>query len=232
MKDKKRQQLIRHLRNAEENWWCVAVTKAGIKPQSPGGLTHVLQPTGTMERDMWPNQMSKLLLQHSQEHFSKAHSMPFTLEPLFGHLQYNRLTPFGDQIHAGKILDNVNISPMMPLLLEHQKSKLDPGEDLTMPLDFKSLMNRFKKWKEWTATSLSGRHFWIYWSLCKKFQLKKKEKRSHQQWKEWMWCGQCMHCSTWPSNAHTHTNDGLRSGTCFWKGTQAVQKLWDSKPSI
>jgi len=50
MKDKKRQKLIRHFKHAEENRRCFAVAKAGLKPQSPGGLTHVMKSIG---EDKW-----------------------------------------------------------------------------------------------------------------------------------------------------------------------------------
>jgi len=75
MKDKKRQKLIRHLKHAKENRRCFAIAKAHLKPHSPGGLTHILKPAGN---DKWekvdnPTEMEGLLLNHSQDHFARAH---------------------------------------------------------------------------------------------------------------------------------------------------------------
>jgi len=72
--------------------------------------------------------------------------------------------------------EDIKLPPMTCLLLEHQSSKLLPGEDPTQPLEFDKLMRGFRKWKEQMATSPSGRHLGIYKSLLKK--KKKKEDKN------------------------------------------------------
>jgi len=42
-KNKQWQQLIWHLKTTKDNRWSIAITRAILKPQSAGGLTHVLE---------------------------------------------------------------------------------------------------------------------------------------------------------------------------------------------
>ncbi len=180
MKNKKRQKLIRHLKHAEENRRCFAIAKAHLKPHSPGGLTHILKQTGinTWETVDDHKEMEALLLNHSQDHFARAHGTDFTIEPLKSKLQYDGLTDFGEQITKGCIPEDIVLPKMTRLLLEHQSSKLRPGEDPTQPLEFEKLMQGFRKWKERTATSPSGRHLGIYKSLLKDLPKKEDKKQT------------------------------------------------------
>jgi len=171
--DKKRRQLISHLKRAEENRHCFALTKTFIRPHSAGGLTNirVTDDGGTTWQTITDiPTMENHLLQHSQTHFSKAHGAPFTQEPLKSLLQYDGLTPFGDDVFHGRpIPPDLNLPPMTQLLLEHQKGQLQPNETPKHELQFDDLMQGFKKWPERTSTSPSGRHLGIYKSLLKDF---------------------------------------------------------------
>jgi len=91
--------------------------------------------------------MEVILLTHSQDHFSRAHGTDFTVKPLLSQLQYDGLSKFGEQVTWGGIPTEMNLNPMTKLLLEHQESKLLPGEEPTQPLEFDKLMNGFRKWK-------------------------------------------------------------------------------------
>jgi len=180
-KDKNRQKLIRHLQTAETNRRCFAITKAILKPHTAGGLTHVLDSTdngSTWESTTEREDMENKLLTHSQQHFSQAHGMPYTVAPLKELLQYNGLTEFGDQVFNGTIPEDLNVSNTTRLLLENQKSALLPNEDTSHPLNFEGLMAGFKKWPEKTATSPSGRHLGIYKSLLKDTPDKEDHKKA------------------------------------------------------
>jgi len=98
----------------------------------------ILQPVG---KDNWETiddlkPMEAILLNHSQDHFARAHGTEFTIKPLKSQLQYNGSTSFGDKVTQGSILMDMELPLLMQLLLKHQKSKLLPGEDPTQPLEF------------------------------------------------------------------------------------------------
>jgi len=182
-KNKQRQQLIWHLKTAEDNQRCFALTKQIIKLQSAGGLTHILDTPDNGQ--MWESitnqcSMEAKLLQHSQTHFSQAHGMAYTQPPLQDLLQYDGLTEFGNQLFQGKIPQDLDVSPMTRLLLKHQKSLLLPNEDISNPLTFEGLMAGFKKWPEKTSTSPSGCHFGIYKSMLKDLPEKDNNKQNPQ----------------------------------------------------
>jgi len=158
-KNKQCQQLIRHLKTAKDNRRCFALTRAIMKPHSAGGLTHILD---TPDQGItWTTidkkeNMEQKLLAHSQNHFSQAHSTPYTTEPLNELLGYDGLTEFGDKVFQGTTPNDLNIPPAAQLLLQHQQSLIEPDEKRDMPLTFDELMTGFKKWPERTATSPVG----------------------------------------------------------------------------
>jgi len=114
--------------------------------------------------------MEQHLLDYSREYFKQAHGTPYTIPPLSRLLQYDALTEFGEDIHAGKAaLSQLKIDNTTWLLLRNQQSKMEPKEQSEQPLDFDQLMNGYRKWPERTTTSPSGRHLGIYKSLLKDF---------------------------------------------------------------
>jgi len=150
-KNKQRQQLIRHLKTAEDNRRCFAITKAIKKPQSAGGLTHVLETSdngNTWSKVVEPADMEQKLLAHSQHHFSQAKGLPYTIAPLNDLLGYDGLTEFGEQVMSGTIPPDIPVPPITKLLLQHQQSLVTPEESTDIPLTFDELMAGFKKWPE------------------------------------------------------------------------------------
>jgi len=180
-KDKNQQKLICHLQTAETNRQCFAITKVILKPHTAGGLTHVLDSTDN--GNMWEpitkwEDMENKLHAYSQQHFSQAHGMPYTIAPLKDLLQYNGLTEFGDQVFNRTIPEDLDVPKTTQLLLENQKIALLPNEDTSHLLNFEGLMARFKKWPEKTATSPSGWHLGIYKSLLKDLLEKDDHKKA------------------------------------------------------
>jgi len=81
-KDKHRQRLIYHLRQAELNRRCFAAVKAVLKPCSQGGLTHLKVPDNNAPQT-WKTidettEIKRHLLDYCQKHFAMAHGSPFT----------------------------------------------------------------------------------------------------------------------------------------------------------
>jgi len=180
-KNKQRQQLIRHLKTTEDNRRCFAITKAIMKPQSAGGLTHVLETSdngNTWSKVIEPADMEHKLLAHSQHHFSQAKGLPYTIAPLNNLLGYDGLTEFGEQVMSGTIPPDIPVPPVTKLLLQHQQSLVTPEESTDIPLTFDELMAGFKKWPERTATSPSGRHLGTYKSMLKDLPEKDDSKQT------------------------------------------------------
>jgi len=149
------------------------------KPKSSGGLSYVTTsngpdqpPTIIIDRD----ELDDTLLEYSRNHFAKAHGSPFTVEPLNRFLQYDGLTPLGNQILHGRAdLNQLQINEPTRAILTHLKTKLPANERRPHPLDYGILIDGIKKWPERTTTSPSGRHLGIYKSLRRHVKEKKKE---------------------------------------------------------
>jgi len=174
-KDKSCKQLILSLKWAEENCRCFSIVKCAVKPQATGGLSHLIVPNPD-DNNTWNTVMDiEMMEQHlvgdySREYFKQVHGTPYTIPPLSNLLQYDALTQFGNEIHAGTVeLNEVEIDVATQLLLQHQQSKMTPSEQPEQPLDFDQLMNGYCKWPERTTTSLSGHHLGIYKSMLKDF---------------------------------------------------------------
>jgi len=105
--DNKKQKLTKtdQLWHAEEThkYWHLVCQM--LQPTSPGGLTYLLIPNAdipiTLQMVMTIPNMEQHLLQHSKQHFSQAHSTPFTEPPLSHILGFDGLMPFGDAIFQG-----------------------------------------------------------------------------------------------------------------------------------
>ncbi len=115
---------------------------------------------------MDPDDMDNTLLDYSREHFAKAQGSPFTQDPLQHLLNYDGLTPFGNQVLQGRAhIDSLPVNDATKALLQHLHNKSpDPAARLH-PLNYDELQNGIKKWPERTSTSPSGCHLGIYKSL-------------------------------------------------------------------
>jgi len=159
------------MKHAEETQKCFALVQEILQPSIPRGLTHLLipdpsRPAPHIIQDT--TTMEQHLLQHSQEHFRRAHGTPYTVPPLSDLLAFDGMTPFGDAVLRGDpIPPELPIDAATHLLLQHQRTMLRPTETPDHPFDFDLLMKGFCKWPEKTRTSPSGHHLGIYKSLLK-----------------------------------------------------------------
>jgi len=171
-KNKDWKKLILGLKCTKETHRCFATVCQLLNPNTPGGLTHLLVPT-TDNPSTWhtihdPAEMERHLLECSCIHFWQAHDTPFTWPPLSDLLGMSGTIPFANKIFKGiPIPPDLDIDPATCLLLQHQKSLLQPGECTVQPPKFELLMKGFHKLPECMTTSLSGCHLGIYKSLLK-----------------------------------------------------------------
>jgi len=97
----KKSKALTHLIRAEQNCRCYAAFQQNTKPRSSGGLaylktTNPANNSSTLILD--PEEMNDTLLDYSREHFAKAQGSPFTIAPLQNLLNYDGITPFGNQV--------------------------------------------------------------------------------------------------------------------------------------
>jgi len=122
--------------------------------------------------------MEDTLLEFSRTHFAKAEGTPFTSEPLKRLLAYDGLTTYGQKISQGRSpFERHNFDEPTQAILDNLRQKVQPGQDITHPLNYEGLMDGIKKWPESTTTSPSGRHLGIYKTLRKHVMEKPKTKR-------------------------------------------------------
>ena len=112
-------------------------------------------------------EIDQLLSSDNVQHLHQAHCTPFTVEKLWTLIGKDSFTPFTQEILDGFAnFDTLEISDNIKLYLHNLKRKkvkdtLNNKE--TIPL--KEFKQGYKKWKERTTTSPSGRYLWHYHTL-------------------------------------------------------------------
>jgi len=174
--NKHKNQLILHLKQAEELCHCYAMVRSITKPKQPGGISHVKIPTNAApNEEQWesiydPSQIEQLVLQQHRTHFLQAKGMIFTKAPLCNLINNECTSEFAQQVLQGTAdIDNLPVDQYTKALLVHLKTKVGPSENTVTPLNTDELIQGFKWWPEHTSTSPSGRHLGIYKSLAKHF---------------------------------------------------------------
>jgi len=98
---RKQTKALTHLIRAKQNKHCYTAFQQHTKPKSSGGLAYIKITNDNDQPDQLildPEEMNDTLLSYSHEHFMKAQGSPFTIDPLNRLLNYNGLTPLGNQI--------------------------------------------------------------------------------------------------------------------------------------
>jgi len=95
------------------------------------------------------NKLEDTLLKYSQTHFAHAEGLKFMQEPLQHLLQYDRLTPFGDQVTKGGTIGTLHMfdEPIRAILQNLHKKTPEPNP-LCPLLDYLALLDGIKKWPE------------------------------------------------------------------------------------
>ena len=114
-----------------------------------------------------PIEIDQLLATGNAQHLHQAHGTPFTVEPLRSMIGKDSFTPFTQEILDGTAnFDNLQISDNIKSYLQNLKKKKVKGtinNKGTIPIN--EFKQGYRKWKERTTTSLSGRHLGHYHAL-------------------------------------------------------------------
>jgi len=99
--------------------------------------------------------MNHTLLEYSCTHFAKAQGLPFTVDLLQRLLNYDGLTPFGNQIFNGRAaLEHLPLNAPTKALLQHMRNKLLSPYPQSHPMLYEELQQGIKKWPEKTLPCL------------------------------------------------------------------------------
>ena len=101
--------------------------------------------------------MNHTLLEYSRTHFARAQGSPFMIDPLQQLLNYDGLTPFGNQVFKGRAqLEHLPLNALTKALLQNMQNKLPLSDPQIHPLLYEELQQGIKKWLEKTMASPSG----------------------------------------------------------------------------
>ena len=112
-------------------------------------------------------EIDQLLASDNAQHLHQEHGTPFTVEPLRILIGKDNFTPFSREILDGSAeFDTLDISDNIKFYLQNLKRKRVKGKinnkGIIPLIEFKQ---GYKKWKERTTTSPSGRHLGHYHAL-------------------------------------------------------------------
>ena len=161
MEDEKMQKIIRRLIQAEATKRCYKKLKWITKPPQPG-VTFVERTTGDGTTETLYNRatLEQAILFRNQQHFNQCKGTPFTVGKLRT-LNWAADSPTADEILQGSThtINQLSNDRLTQYVLHQCKTMGQPISDHVTTEDLKQL---FKKWRESTTTSQSGRHLGIY----------------------------------------------------------------------
>ena len=113
-----------------------------------------------------PEVIEKLIIERNAIHLNQAEGTPLTIEPMISLIGTDSYTTFGDEILKG----TANVSEIKSPTIRKYIQQLKKNEEIlkSPTVNFISLedyKSGFKKWKESTTTSPSGRHLGHHHSL-------------------------------------------------------------------
>jgi hypothetical protein len=143
-------------------WRTFKILKTGGR--STSGLTHVLKRSTTnpevIERIQAQHSLDTTLLDRNISHFAQAHGTPFTTESLIEIIGEDGCSNQAFEILEGQVPDHLQ---KFPKLLLQELRQTRPTLPLNMTLE--DMCQGFKKWRENTTTSPTGKHLGIYKAL-------------------------------------------------------------------
>ena len=174
---KTRRRRIHQIRNAERKKQTYARIKTVLKPRTGGSLAYIMVPKGLQPEDYpydhnqvteWeniydPNRIQEFLLARNKAHFGQAEGTPFTQPPLSA-IGISANSELAEKILAGDIPPELETADEYAQMIieEIVDNKLPP---ISSNMSKNEIKRGFRKWRESTSTSPSGRHLGLWRSL-------------------------------------------------------------------
>ena len=180
----KRAAILKRIINAEEKKYTFQKIRRYIKPRGDGNMNYLEVPMDPNQNPKDKNckdwrrvenvaEMNKLLTERNRKHFHQAEGTPFTINPLEDDLEHSGMTESGEEILNGTYIPLEDLDPTTKTLIKNLRRKCDelPNADINED----ELRSAFKKWKESTSSSPSGRHLGHMKTLTTKLTDKEKK---------------------------------------------------------
>ena len=185
-------------RNTTNTRRIFAILRDRFKPRLSRGLTSLIVPDGQQNDNALyktihdQQEIENLLIARNIAHFGQAQGSPFTTSPIVDKIGYKGTNNF-----SAKIIRGDDISPELHNMtggLKEIIKILNIGKHtpkFSINIDQEEFMSGFRKWREETATSPSGRHLGHYKALLRaeyheinQAQIFKKLQDATEKWSE------------------------------------------------
>lgn len=169
----KQQKIIRRIQQAELRDRTFMMLKLHVKDQNKTSVTEIKVPVNPGDDPKDPsttewrtlrerNELESRLRSRNATHFAQARNTPFLQSPLQDLMGHSGLSQFSSSVCEGQA-DLSAFSSSVKNMLQACRSRSSPMDEF-LPTDT-DISNGFKKWRETTCTSPSGRHLGHYRSL-------------------------------------------------------------------
>ena len=158
--EKKMQKTVKRIIQAEATKRCYRKLRWITKPNKPG-VTFVERTNsdGSTETLYDRSSVESAILQRNQRHFNQCAGTPFTVGRL-RQIEWAADTPLAEQILNGTIKPNTISDDLRIQQILQTCTQI--GDVISDHISVHDLQQLFKKWRETTTTSPSGRHLGIY----------------------------------------------------------------------
>jgi hypothetical protein len=170
-----------------------------LNKDNSGGLTHLLAPSTNLDEciELIRNGgidtcdqnetiidaeiIEKLLMARNKKHFGQAKGTPFTVIPLKDLLGWCGDTAFADMLLEGKVEMELieGLDKGAKKIMEKVAENLKMRDTVVPTITKEDVVRNFKRWKETTSTSPSGRHLGHYKTLARWRSSKNKEEKEN-----------------------------------------------------
>ena len=148
--------------------------KSRFKQKHGHGIQSVIVPRNDPQEENQyrtitePKEVEETLIHRNIKHFGQAQGTPFTAHDITNDFGYTGVTEQATQLIQGRDVDSLlnKIGQGEKLILQ----QLNDGENsqtIDINISYKEFTNGFKKWRENTSTSPSGRHLGHYKALLR-----------------------------------------------------------------
>jgi len=159
--------IIRRIQAAEKMRILYNKLRMTFKPANKTGLGHILIPGSepdSCEAVFDPSEITMKLLERNQHHFNQAQGTPFTIPPLSELLTWSGTSDSATAILDGRFpIEELSLPEAETTILRLLK-RIEHRE-ISTTISADDLSKAFRRWRESTSTSPSGRHLGHYKAL-------------------------------------------------------------------